>query len=340
MQSEQKGEDEATVRSPSKFNSWREGEGLDAADALGSNTTCVIESSDLSYQRLALLAQRGPQTEEGEEETIGVEEEDELERAPLQRTNTASSNQSGRILRSDSQSQDYIADGLDAADAAGVEGTGEEIPAYSDRDLLNRKREKEAQQQQQQQQEEDPDEEEDVKVESIPATEGCVRRDPSDSGSDYGEEAATGEGIRHTRFIPRDGVFGQASFKLNVKNRVSKGDFASYSSYLYLVYKDWFDALLGLKTWKILGIVWVVYTAQMLLFALFYYVASIDCTTTEEMTFAQSFAFSLEISTSLGFTLPQDNSVMFFNGCGSWIVIIYLQCLIGLCLMALFWVRL
>lgn len=306
-------------RSLSKFNSWREGEGLDAADALGSNTTCVLESSNLSQERLAQLAQRRPQLEE---------EEGEPERAPLQRSNTASSNQSGRILRSNSQSQDYIADGMDAADAAGVDGLGEEIPAYSDSDAVVL--EEEAEEQQPPHTNDEEKGEEAVKATPTPAAESCAKREHSDSASDYGEEAATGEGFRHTRFIPRDGVFGQASFKLNVRNRVSRGDHASYSSYLYLVYKDWFDALLGLQTWKILGILWVVYTLQMLLFGLFYYAASIDCVTTEAMSFAHSFAFSLEISTSLGFTLPQANSVMFFNGCGSWIIIIYFQCLVGL----------
>ena len=50
------------------------------------------------------------------------------------------------------------------------------------------------------------------------------------------------------------------------------------------------------------------------------------------MTFTQSFAFSLEIAATVGYTLPQGNDVMFFNGCGSWIVLIYFQCIVCLIL--------
>ena len=57
-------------------------------------------------------------------------------------------------------------------------------------------------------------------------------------------------------------------------------------------------------------IVILVFTVQMLIFAGFYYLASINCQTTDQLTFTQSFGLSLIISATVGYTLPQNNSVM------------------------------
>lgn len=138
------------------------------------------------------------------------------------------------------------------------------------------------------------------------------------------------KGKKKARLINRNSVFSQANTKVNVHCMPDAADRQICIDLYKLWSLDWFDTLLSLRTSYTILFLSTLYTVQLLIFAGFYQSASDHCDTTQPMDFMQAFGFSLETSITVGYTLPEANEVMFFNGCGSWIVLIYIQCVFSL----------
>ena len=104
---------------------------------------------------------------------------------------------------------------------------------------------------------------------------------------------------RKGKLVLRDRAFYQTSNRMNIECMVEPDDSDSWWGYRKLLALDWFDTFLTYGTGYILAILVAIYTIHLLVFAGFYYAISIHCKSSQQMTFAQAFAFSLETATTV-----------------------------------------
>jgi hypothetical protein len=103
------------------------------------------------------------------------------------------------------------------------------------------------------------------------------------------------------KLIRRDRAFYQTSNKMNITCTVEEGDFETRCGYWLILLSDWFDTFLNYGTSYIIFVLIVVYTITIVLFAGFYYAIAQECDSSQAMTFSQAFAFSLETATTVSF---------------------------------------
>ncbi|CAB9514271.1 activated inward rectifier potassium channel 3 [Seminavis robusta] len=129
------------------------------------------------------------------------------------------------------------------------------------------------------------------------------------------------------RLVLRNRPFHQSSNKVHIQH--NKQGF----KILKLLKSDWFHAILRWPTSRLLLMLMSIWTGAILFFAgVYVWYDNLDTTIScglgavdEPVTFAASFAFSLETCTTVGYGLPHGINSFFEEGCSSLQIIIYFQ---------------
>ena len=135
---------------------------------------------------------------------------------------------------------------------------------------------------------------------------------------------------RHPRIMYRDTVYHQTTGDVNVRYEAHPDDFDVRWAKRRLMFRDWFDRLLGFPTSVIVLAMVSLYTLVLLVWTGIYMHVGDVCGNVQ-LSFQAAFAFSLETATTVGYTLPitpsQSNFDMFFGGCPGWTLAIYVECM-------------